>query len=118
MSISSNPSDANITAILNIGYDLKTAHEYLKLCKNDLNKTIELLLIKKDTAMDVDMRILTNALDNNNNYKLDQSKEVIFHLKKYNDDENEIQRALKESNGNFSHARLLLKEDALFSDSE
>lgn len=117
MSTSSIPSSENIQAIIDIGYDLETASNFLKLTKNNLDMAVGLLLSKNDEPIDVDVNILTNSLAKKEVYKIDQSKEIMFHLKKINSDENKVNQALKESNGNYSHAVLILRGDIVSLDS-
>lgn len=117
MSTNSVPSSENIQAIIDIGYDLETASNFLKITKNNLDMAIGLLLSKQDDTIDVDINILTNALSKNDDYKIDQSKEIMFLLKKINSDENKVKQALKESNGNYSHAVLILRGDVVSIDS-
>lgn len=117
MSTNSVPSSENIQAIIDIGYDLETASNFLKITKNNLDMAIGLLLSKQDDTIDVDINILTNALSKNDDYKIDQSKEIMFLLKKINSDENKVKQALKESNGNYSHAVLILRGDVVSLDS-
>lgn len=117
MSTSSIPSSENIQAIIDIGYDLETASNFLKLTKNNLDMAVGLLLSKNDEPIDVDVNILTNSLAKKEVYKIDQSKEIMFHLKKINSDENKVNQALKESNGNYSHAVLILRGDIVSVDS-
>lgn len=117
MSTNSVPSNENIQAIIDIGYDLETASKFLKITKNNLDMAIGLLLSKQDDNIDVDINILTNALSKKEDYKIDQSKEIMFHLKKINSDENKVKQALKESNGNYSHAVLILRGDVVSLDS-
>jgi hypothetical protein len=111
------PSSENIQAIIDIGYDLETASNFLKITKNNLDMAVGLLLSKEDDTIDVDINILTNALSKNEDYKIDQSKEIMFYLKKINSDENKVKQALKESNGNYSHAVLILRGDVVSLDS-
>ena len=111
------PSSENIQAIIDIGYDLETASNFLKITKNNLDMAVGLLLSKDDDTIDVDINILTNALSKNEDYKIDQSKEIMFYLKKINSDENKVKQALKESNGNYSHAVLILRGDVVSLDS-
>lgn len=117
MSTNSVPSNENIQAIIDIGYDLETASNFLKITKNNLDMAIGLLLSKQEDTIDVDINILTNALSKKEDYKIDQSKEIMFHLKKINSDENKVKQALKESNGNYSHAVLILRGDVVSLDS-
>ena len=117
MSTNSVPSIENIQAIIDIGYDLETASNFLKITKNNLDMAIGLLLSKQDDNIDVDINILTNALSKKEDYKIDQSKEIMFYLKKINSDENKVKQALKESNGNYSHAVLILRGDVVSLDS-
>tara|TARA_Y100000385_G_C13044798_1_gene616952 strand:- start:859 stop:1233 length:375 start_codon:yes stop_codon:yes gene_type:complete len=117
MSTNSVPSNENIQAIIDIGYDLETASNFLKITENNLDMAIGLLLSKPDDTIDVDINLLTNALSKKGDYKIDQSKEIMFHLKKINSDENKVKQALKESNGNYSHAVLILKGDVVSLDS-
>ena len=111
------PSSENIQAIIDIGYDLETASNFLKITKNNLDMAVGLLLSKDVDTIDVDINILTNALSKNEDYKIDQSKEIMFYLKKINSDENKVKQALKESNGNYSHAVLILRGDVVSLDS-
>ena len=62
MSTNSMPTSENIQAIIDIGYDLETASNFLKITKNNLDMAIGLLLSKQDDNIDVDINILTNAL--------------------------------------------------------
>ena len=117
MSTNSMPTSENIQAIIDIGYDLETASKFLKITKNNLDMAIGLLLSKQDDNIDVDINILTNALSKKEDYKIDQSKEIMFYLKKINSDENKVKQALKESNGNYSHAVLILRGDVVSLDS-
>lgn len=117
MSSNFRPSNENIQSIIDIGYDLETASNFLKITKNNLDMAIGLLLSKQDDDIDVDINILTNALSKKEDYKIDQSKEILFHLKKINPDENKVKLALKESNGNYSHAVLILRGDLVSVDS-
>ena len=117
MSTNSVPSIENIQAIIDIGYDLETASNFLKITKNNLDMAIGLLLSKQDDNIDVDINILTNALSKKEDYKIDQSKEIMFYLKKINPDENKVKQALKESNGSYSHAVLILRGDVVSLDS-
>ena len=109
----------NLEELINMGYDIVTSQKYLDLCDNKLEKALDLLLTNTaiNTDIDLNTNILLNSI-NNKKYSADQSVFITKLLNKYSDDQNIIKDALDKSNGNFLHAKMILKKDNILTDSD
>ena len=100
-----------IDKLLNLGYDIDDVTKYLAICSGDINKTIELLLTDNNIQRDINVNpdILNKSLLKESIMKVDKTNMILSKLNKYSQSQDEIKNALRESRGNYSYAKKILK---------
>tara|TARA_B100000963_G_C22635713_1_gene677504 strand:- start:4240 stop:4611 length:372 start_codon:yes stop_codon:yes gene_type:complete len=100
-----------IDKLLNLGYDIDNVTKYLAICSGDINKTIELLLTDNNIQRDINVNpdILNKSLLKESTMKVDKTNIILNKLNKYSQSKDEIKNALRESRGNYSYAKKILK---------
>ena len=107
-----NMSD-NINQLVSLGYDPIIAKRYLELCNNNVEETIE-FLINSGSVIDNSTLPDTSKLSDilyhaHIEYeKIDLTEDITNKLLKYKNDIHFVRDVLKESDGDFHHAKLLL----------
>ena len=100
-----------INKLLDLGYNLDDVTKYLTVCDEDLNKTLELLLTDNNIQRDINVNpdILNKSLLKESIMKVDKTNIILSKLNKYSQSQDEIKNALRESRGNYSYAKKILK---------
>jgi DNA-binding transcriptional MerR regulator len=100
-----------INKLLDLGYNLDDVTKYLTVCDEDLNKTLELLLTDNNIQRDINVNpdILNKSLLKESIMKVDKTNMILSKLNKYSQSQDEIKNALRESRGNYSYAKKILK---------
>ena len=100
-----------IDKLLNLGYDIDNVTKYLAICSGDINKTIELLLTDNNIQRDINVNpdILNKSLLKESTMKVDKTNIILNKLNKYSQSKDEIKNALRESRGNYSYAKKIIK---------
>ena len=100
-----------INKLLDLGYNLHDVTKYLTVCDEDVNKTLELLLTDNNIQRDINVNpdILNKSLLKESIMKVDKTNMILSKLNKYSLSQDEIKNALRESRGNYSYAKKILK---------
>ena len=100
-----------INKLLDLGYNLDDVTKYLTVCDGDLDKTLELLLTDNNIQHDINVNpdILNKSLLKESIMKVDKTNIILSKLNKYSQSQDEIKNALRESRGNYSYAKKILK---------
>ena len=100
-----------INKLLELGYNLDDVTKYLRVCDEDLDKTLELLLTDNNIQRDINVNpdILNKSLLKESTMKVDKTNMILNKLNKYSQSKDEIKNALRESRGNYSYAKKILK---------
>lgn len=100
-----------INKLLDLGYNLDDVTKYLTVCEEDLDKTLELLLTDNNIQRDINVNpdILNKSLLKESIMKVDKTNMILSKLNKYSQSQDEIKNALRESRGNYSYAKKILK---------
>ena len=100
-----------INKLLDLGYNLDDVTKYLTVCDGDLDKTLELLLTDNNIQRDINVNpdILNKSLLKESIMKVDKTNMILSKLNKYSQSQDEIKNALRESRGNYSYAKKILK---------
>ena len=100
-----------INKLLELGYNLDDVTKYLRVCDEDLDKTLELLLTDNNIQRDINVNpdILNKSLLKESIMKVDKTNMILSKLNKYSQSQDEIKNALRESRGNYSYAKKILK---------
>ena len=100
-----------INKLLDLGYNLDDVTKYLTVCDEDLDKTLELLLTDNNIQRDINVNpdILNKSLLKESTMKVDKTNMILNKLNKYSQSKDEIKNALRESRGNYSYAKKILK---------
>lgn len=100
-----------INKLLDLGYNLDDVTKYLTVCDEDLDKTLELLLTDNNIQRDINVNpdILNKSLLKESIMKVDKTNIILSKLNKYSQSQDEIKNALRESRGNYSYAKKILK---------
>ncbi len=100
-----------INKLLDLGYNLDDVTKYLTVCDGDLDKTLELLLTDNNIQRDINVNpdILNKSLLKESIMKVDKTNIILSKLNKYSQSQDEIKNALRESRGNYSYAKKILK---------